>query len=62
VPCDSEDPTGTFQLDDLVKMMAGGAELENLAHELETAAETDEAAEELRRAAQVLGKEVEKPA
>jgi simple sugar transport system ATP-binding protein len=51
-----------LQLDDLVKMMAGGAELENLAHELETAAETDEAAEELRRAAQVLGKEVEKPA
>jgi simple sugar transport system ATP-binding protein len=51
-----------LKLDDLVKMMAGGAELESLAHELEQAAETDEAAEELRRAAEVLGKEVEKPA
>jgi simple sugar transport system ATP-binding protein len=51
-----------LELDELIKMMAGGAELENLAHELEQAAEQDPAAEELRRAAQVLEKEVEKPA
>jgi simple sugar transport system ATP-binding protein len=51
-----------LELDQLVKMMAGGEELENLAHELESAAEKDPAAEELRRAAEVLEKEVEKPA
>jgi simple sugar transport system ATP-binding protein len=51
-----------IELDQLVKMMAGGEELENLAHELESAAEKDPAAEELRRAAEVLEKEVEKPA
>jgi simple sugar transport system ATP-binding protein len=51
-----------LELDQLVKMMAGGEELENLAHELESAAERDPAAEELRRAAEVLEKEVEKPA
>jgi simple sugar transport system ATP-binding protein len=45
----------------LVQMMAGGEELENLAHELEHAAETDEAAEELRAAAAALEKEAEKP-
>lgn len=41
-------------LDTLVQMMAGGEELENLAHELARAAGTDPAAEELRRAAQAL--------
>jgi simple sugar transport system ATP-binding protein len=45
----------------LVQMMAGGEELENLAHELESAAETDEAGEELRAAAAELEKEAEKP-
>lgn len=49
---------GEITLDELVKMMAGGAELENLAHELESAADTDPAGEELRRAAEALGKEV----
>jgi simple sugar transport system ATP-binding protein len=47
-----------LKLDELVKMMAGGAELENLAHELESAAEEDPAAEELRRAAEALEKEI----
>ncbi len=48
-----------LSLDKLVQMMAGGAELETLAHELERAAdkEGDETAEELARAAQALGEE-----
>jgi simple sugar transport system ATP-binding protein len=48
-------------LETLVQMMAGGEELENLAHELERAAARDEAGEALRRAAQELEREAEKP-
>jgi simple sugar transport system ATP-binding protein len=48
-------------LDNLVQMMAGGEELENLAHELERAADRDEAGEALRRAAEELEQEVERP-
>ncbi|MGH2736900.1 MAG: ATP-binding cassette domain-containing protein [Actinomycetota bacterium] len=48
-------------LQTLVQMMAGGEELENLAHELERGAERDEAAEELLRAAEELGQEAQKP-
>jgi simple sugar transport system ATP-binding protein len=49
-------------LDNLVQMMAGGEELENLAHELERAAGRDEeAGEALRRAAEELEHEVERP-
>ena len=46
-------------LDKLVQMMAGGAELETLAHELERAADRagGEAANELARAAEALGAE-----
>jgi simple sugar transport system ATP-binding protein len=46
-------------LEKLVQMMAGGEELENLAHELESAAGKagGEAAEELARAAEALGVE-----
>jgi simple sugar transport system ATP-binding protein len=46
-------------LPDLVQMMAGGAELENLAHELQrdAAAAGGEAAEEMREAAQLLQEE-----
>jgi len=47
-------------LETLIQMMAGGAELENLAHELERAAATDEAGEALRRAAEELEREAEK--
>jgi simple sugar transport system ATP-binding protein len=55
---------GDFAKDDLaletlVQMMAGGEELENLAHELERAAGRDEAGEALRRAAMELEKEAE---
>ncbi|MGH2735855.1 MAG: ATP-binding cassette domain-containing protein [Actinomycetota bacterium] len=48
-------------LQTLVQMMAGGEELENLAHELERAADRDEASEELLRAAEELGQEAQKP-
>jgi simple sugar transport system ATP-binding protein len=50
-------------LPDLVQMMAGGAELENLAHELQRDAGTTggEAAEELRGAAQLLQEEAHEP-
>jgi simple sugar transport system ATP-binding protein len=41
-------------LEGLVQMMAGGEELENLAHELERAAAGGTAAEDLRRAAALL--------
>jgi len=41
-------------LEHLVQMMAGGEELQNLAHELERAAGKDEAGEELARAAETL--------
>jgi simple sugar transport system ATP-binding protein len=55
---------GDFAKDDLaletlVQMMAGGEELENLAHELERAAGRDEAGEALRRAALELEREAE---
>jgi simple sugar transport system ATP-binding protein len=50
-------------LSELVQMMAGGEELENLAHELETAAARtgDAAARELREAAELLEREAEEP-
>jgi simple sugar transport system ATP-binding protein len=48
-------------LETLVQMMAGGEELENLAHELERAAGRDEAGEALRRAAEELEREADKP-
>jgi ABC-type sugar transport system ATPase subunit len=41
-------------LEQLVQMMAGGEELQNLAHELERAAGKDEAGDELARAAEAL--------
>jgi hypothetical protein len=41
--------------------MAGGEELENLAHELERSAGSGREAEELRRAAEVLGREAREP-
>jgi simple sugar transport system ATP-binding protein len=47
--------------DQLVQLMAGGEELENLAHELEHAAGEDEAGEALRRAAEELEREAEGP-
>jgi simple sugar transport system ATP-binding protein len=48
-------------LETLVQMMAGGEELENLAHELERAADRDEAGEALRKAAEELEREADKP-
>ena len=48
-------------LETLVQMMAGGEELENLAHELERAAGRDEAGEALRHAAEELEREADKP-
>jgi simple sugar transport system ATP-binding protein len=50
-------------LPDLVQMMAGGAELENLAHELQrdAGATGGKAAEELREAAQLLQEEAHEP-
>jgi simple sugar transport system ATP-binding protein len=47
-------PKSEIGLDRLVQMMAGGEELENLAHELERAVGKSEASEELVRAAQAL--------
>ncbi|MGH2751805.1 MAG: ATP-binding cassette domain-containing protein [Actinomycetota bacterium] len=57
---------GDFAKDDLpletlVQMMAGGEELENLAHELERAADRDEAGEALRQAAMELEREADQP-
>jgi simple sugar transport system ATP-binding protein len=48
-------------LETLVQMMAGGEELENLAHELERASGSDQAAAELRRAAEQLEREARDP-
>jgi simple sugar transport system ATP-binding protein len=49
-------------LEKLVQMMAGGEELENLAHELERAAgKAGEAGEELARAAEALEAELKEP-
>jgi simple sugar transport system ATP-binding protein len=48
-------------LQTLIQMMAGGEELENLAHELERAAEGDEIGEALREAALKLEQTAEKP-
>ena len=50
-------------LDRLVQMMAGGEELENLAHELERAARkaTGEAGDDLARAAEALEREAKDP-
>jgi simple sugar transport system ATP-binding protein len=51
-----------IELEGLVQMMAGGEELENLAHELSQAARKGDAAgEELRRAAETLGRELDQP-
>lgn len=48
-------PKKDIGLDQLVQMMAGGEELQNLAHELQREApEGDESVEEMRRAAQAL--------
>lgn len=48
-------------LESLVQMMAGGEELENLAHELERAAGRDEVGEALRLAAMELEREADQP-
>ncbi len=50
-------------LDRLVQMMAGGEELENLAHELERAAgkASGEAGDDLARAAEALEREAKDP-
>jgi simple sugar transport system ATP-binding protein len=55
-------PKGELALEGLVQMMAGGEELENLAHELTRAAgKGGPADEELRRAAETLEREIEQP-
>jgi simple sugar transport system ATP-binding protein len=49
-------------VDHLIRMMAGGEELENLAHELQQSVDKDDAAaEELRRAAEELEHEAREP-
>jgi simple sugar transport system ATP-binding protein len=48
-------------LESLVQMMAGGEELENLAHELERVAGGDEVGEALREAAMELEREADQP-
>jgi simple sugar transport system ATP-binding protein len=48
-------------LESLVQMMAGGEELENLAHELERVAGGDEVGEALRQAAMELEREADQP-
>jgi simple sugar transport system ATP-binding protein len=48
-------------LETLVQMMAGGEELENLAHELEREADSGGAAAELRQAAVTLEREAQNP-
>jgi simple sugar transport system ATP-binding protein len=54
-------PRDELELGGLVQMMAGGEELENLAHELEEAAGREEDAEALRRLADALEQEAERP-
>ena len=54
-------PKKDIGLDQLVQMMAGGEELQNLAHELQREApEGDESVEEMRRAAQALEQNAKK--
>jgi simple sugar transport system ATP-binding protein len=54
-------PKKDIGLDQLVQMMAGGEELQNLAHELQRdAPEDDESVEEMRRAAQALEENAKK--
>ena len=54
-------PKKDIDLDQLVQMMAGGEELQNLAHELQREApEGDESVEEMRRAAQALEQNAKK--
>jgi simple sugar transport system ATP-binding protein len=56
-------PKSDIGLDQLVQMMAGGEELQNLAHELQHAAPAgDESVEEMRRAAQALEENARKTA
>ncbi|CAN5505586.1 ATP-binding cassette domain-containing protein [soil metagenome] len=56
-------PKKDIGLDQLVQMMAGGEELQNLAHELQREApEDDESVEEMRRAAQALEQNAKKTA
>ncbi|MBA2364934.1 MAG: sugar ABC transporter ATP-binding protein [Actinobacteria bacterium] len=56
-------PKKDIGLDQLVQMMAGGEELQNLAHELQREApEDDESVEEMRRAAQALEQNAKKSA
>lgn len=56
-------PKKEIGLDQLVQMMAGGEELQNLAHELQRdAPEDDESVEEMRRAAQALEENAKKSA
>ena len=56
-------PKRDIGLDQLVQMMAGGEELQNLAHELQRdAPEDDDSVEEMRRAAQVLEENAKKTA
>ena len=56
-------PKQGIGLDQLVQMMAGGEELQNLAHELQRdAPEDDDSVEEMRRAAQVLEENAKKTA
>ncbi|MGI8520021.1 MAG: ATP-binding cassette domain-containing protein [Actinomycetota bacterium] len=56
-------PKKDIGLDQLVQMMAGGEELQNLAHELQRdAPEDDDSVEEMRRAAQALEENAKKTA
>ena len=56
-------PKKDIGLDQLVQMMAGGEELQNLAHELQRdAPEDDKSVEEMRRAAQALEANAKKSA
>ena len=56
-------PKKDIGLDQLVQMMAGGEELQNLAHELQRdAPEDDDSVKEMRRAAQVLEENAKKTA
>jgi simple sugar transport system ATP-binding protein len=55
-------PKDQLALEGLVQMMAGGEELENLAHELEhAAAKGDAAGQALREAAEALEQEADRP-
>ena len=56
-------PKQDIGLDQLVQMMAGGEELQNLAHELQRdVPEDDDSVEEMRRAAQALEENAKKTA